>query len=198
MERRHRACKDPATKVKSRRAKNRDLEGVHPWNPFIRQGCWHWMASTRGLPHPFGGTAPTISIAKSASVYELWSLHLHDRPASRTNAPNWCKGLVHVWLRDSGVNEGKVFRRVLKNGARQDGGVVWYAVKRCAKRAGIENLAPHNLHRSCARLCHGRGGELEQIQFLLGHTSVKRRNAMQNVKEAVNGRFGISVASDAA
>ena len=48
--------------------------------------------------------------------------------------PAWCKGLVDVWLRHSGVSEGKVFRRVLKNGARQDAGVtanvVWYAVKR--------------------------------------------------------------------
>ena len=91
--------------------------------------------------------------------------------------PNWCKGLVDVWLRHSGVNDGKVFRRVLKNGARQDAGVtanvVWYAVKRCAKQAGIGNLAPHDLRRSCARICHGCGGELEQIQFLLGHASVQ-------------------------
>jgi hypothetical protein len=39
-----------------------------------------------------------------------------------------------------------VFRRVLKNGARQDAcvtaNVVWYAVKRCAGRAGIDHLAP--------------------------------------------------------
>jgi integrase len=55
--------------------------------------------------------------------------------------PNWCKGLVDVWLHHSKVSEGKVFRRVLKNGAREDAGVtanvVWYAVKQCAKRAGI-------------------------------------------------------------
>jgi integrase len=48
--------------------------------------------------------------------------------------PNWCKGLMDVWLRHSEVSEGKVLKRVLKNGARQDGGVtanvVWYAVKR--------------------------------------------------------------------
>jgi site-specific recombinase XerD len=120
--------------------------------------------------------------------------------------PNWCKGLVDVWLRDSGVNERKVFRRVLKNGARQDGGVtanvVWYAVKRCAKRAGIENLALHDLRRSCARLCHGRGGELEQIQFLLGHASVQTTEryigCKQNLREAVNDRFEISLACDAA
>ena len=60
--------------------------------------------------------------------------------------------VVDFWLRDSGVNGGKVFRRVLKNGARQDGvvtaNVVWSAVKRCAKRASIANLAPHDLRRS--------------------------------------------------
>ena len=51
--------------------------------------------------------------------------------------------------------------------------VVWYAVKRCAERAGINDLAPHDLRRTCARQCHGCGGELEQIPFLLGHASVQ-------------------------
>ena len=46
-------------------------------------------------------------------------------------------------------------------------------VKRCALQAGISNLAPHDLRRTCARLCHGCGGELEQIQFLLGNASVQ-------------------------
>ena len=38
--------------------------------------------------------------------------------------PHWCKGLIDVWLRDSRVTEGKVFRRVSKSGARQDAGVI--------------------------------------------------------------------------
>lgn len=29
------------------------------------------------------------------------------------------------------------------------------------------------MRRTCAKLCHGSGGELEQIQFLLGHASVQ-------------------------
>ena len=41
------------------------------------------------------------------------------------------------------------------------------------ERAGINDLAPHDLRRTCARQCHGCGGELEQIQFLLGHASVQ-------------------------
>src|ERR1035438_5444536 len=89
---------------------------------------------------------------------------------------------------------------------RQDAGVTanvaWYAVNRCVKQAGTDNLAPHDLRRSCARLCYGYGGELEQIQFLLGHASVQTTErcigCRQKLKEAVNDRFGISVASDAA
>jgi len=120
--------------------------------------------------------------------------------------PTWCKALVDVWPRQSSVTEGKVFRRVFKNGARQDAGVtanvVWYAVKRCAQRAGIDNLAPHDLRRSCARLCRVCGGELDQIQVLLGHASVQTTEryigCKQNLREPVNDRLGISVASDAA
>jgi site-specific recombinase XerD len=80
--------------------------------------------------------------------------------------------------------------------------VVWYAVKRCACQAGIANLAPHDLRRTWARLCHGRGGELEQIQFLLGHASVQTTEryigSKQKLQDAVNDRLGISVVSDTA
>ena len=51
--------------------------------------------------------------------------------------------------------------------------VVWHVVKTYAKRLDIAKLAPHDLRRSCARFCHAAGGELEQIQFLLGHVSVQ-------------------------
>jgi len=45
--------------------------------------------------------------------------------------------------------------------------VIWGIVKQAAQTAGIDNLAPHDLRRTCAQLCHLAGGELEQIQFLL-------------------------------
>jgi integrase len=48
----------------------------------------------------------------------------------------------------------------------------------------LEHIARHDLRRTCAKLCHDRGGELEQIQFLLGHASVqKRRNAISVAKQ---------------
>jgi len=120
--------------------------------------------------------------------------------------PSWSKELLDAWLRHSGVREGKVFRRVLKGGTLREAdvtaNVVWYAVKRCACQAGITNLAPHDLRRTCARLCHGCGGELEQIQFLLGHVSVQTTEryigSKQKLQDAVNDRLGISVAFDTA
>jgi integrase len=86
--------------------------------------------------------------------------------------PALCKDLLDHRLNDSGVEEGKVFRRILKNGRLQDPGVtayvVWDVVKRCAKNGGIDHLSPHDMRRSCARFCHEPGGELERIKFLLG------------------------------
>jgi integrase len=39
--------------------------------------------------------------------------------------------------------------------------------------ASYIGIAPHDLRKTCAKLCHSSGGELEQIQFLLGHASVQ-------------------------
>jgi site-specific recombinase XerD len=61
--------------------------------------------------------------------------------------------------------------------------VVWHVVKDCAKKAAIENLAPHGLRRTCARLWRDAGGELDQIQFLLGHASVQ---TTENISAASN------------
>lgn len=68
-------------------------------------------------------------------------------------------------------------------------------MKRAAQRAGIEQLAPHDLRRTCARLCHLAGGELEQIQFLLGHVSVQTTErylgCKQKLQHAVNDNMGL-------
>ena len=71
-------------------------------------------------------------------------------------------------------------------------------VKTAAKRDGLQNLAPHDLRRTCARLCHLAGGELEQIQFLLGHVSIqtteKYLGCKQKLREAVNDLIGLGTA----
>ena len=68
-------------------------------------------------------------------------------------------------------------------------------VKEFAAKIGVSKLAPHDLRRSCARLCRAAGGELEQIQFLLGHVSVQTTErylgCTQRIASAVNDRIGI-------
>ena len=111
--------------------------------------------------------------------------------------PLWVKIAIDDWSSAARIGECRLFRAIRKNGALWGSGVtqnvVWYVVKNCAKRAGIEKLAPHDLRRSCARMCHAAGGEIEQIQFLLVHASVQTTEryigCKQRLSQAVNDRI---------
>ena len=113
--------------------------------------------------------------------------------------PDWVKNLVDDWLDSAGISNGRMFRRVTRAGTVWGSGlsekVVWHVVKQHATKAGIDKLAPHDLRRTCARLCHQAGGELDQIQFLLGHVSVQTTERYlgrkQRIHNAVNDRIGI-------
>jgi len=63
--------------------------------------------------------------------------------------PAWVKGAIDGWSGPAEIREGKLFRAIRKNGKLWGTGVtqnvVWYVVKRCAKRAGIDNLAPRGI-----------------------------------------------------
>jgi hypothetical protein len=99
----------------------------------------------------------------------------------------------------AGISAGRLFRCVCRAGKHWGDGVtarvVWHVVKQYAKKLGFGRLAPHDLRRSCAKLCHSAGGELEQIQFLLGHVSVQTteryRGCKQRIDGAVNDHIGI-------
>jgi site-specific recombinase XerD len=112
---------------------------------------------------------------------------------------DWMKDLIDGWLQSARILSGRIFRRVTRAGMVWGSGlsekVVWHVVRQYARKAGIEKLAPHDLRRTCARLCHQAGGELDQIQFLLGHVSVQTTErylgCKQRIRNAVNNRIGI-------
>jgi site-specific recombinase XerD len=113
--------------------------------------------------------------------------------------PSWVKRAIDEWTDRAEITEGSVFRRVNKHGKMWGDGItpkaIWHVVRAAAQRAGIPNLAPHDLRRTCARLCHLAGGELEQIQFLLGHVSVQTTErylgCKQKLRHAVNDQLGL-------
>jgi integrase len=113
--------------------------------------------------------------------------------------PDWVRNELDDWLTAARIDRGRLFRRVNKVGRAWGDGMtvkaVWHIVKESAKSIGVAKLAPHDLRRTCARLCHASGGELEQIQFLLGHVSVQTTErylgCKQRIRSAVNDRIGI-------
>jgi site-specific recombinase XerD len=99
----------------------------------------------------------------------------------------------------SGIASGILLRSINKAGRVWGAGfsqkVIWGVVKQKAKCCEIPALAPHDLRRTCARLCHQAGGELEQIQFLLEHVSMQTKErylgCKQRFRNAVNDRIGL-------
>jgi integrase len=113
--------------------------------------------------------------------------------------PDWVKAGIDAWIGAAGISSGTVLRSINKAGRIWGNGfspkVIWGVVKQKAKECEIPSLAPHDLRRTCARLCHQAGGELEQIQFLLGHVSVQTTErylgCKQRFRNAVNDRIGL-------
>lgn len=91
--------------------------------------------------------------------------------------PTWVKVAIDAWTSPAGVAEGYVFRPVNRadrvTSDRLGEKVIWQLIKPYAEAAGVPGIAPHDLRRTCAKLCRAGGGELEQIQLLLGHASVQ-------------------------
>jgi hypothetical protein len=79
--------------------------------------------------------------------------------------------------------------------------VTWILVGAVAGGSGVRceswdrQVAPHDLRRTCARLCHAAGGELEQVQLLLGHFSIQTTErylgCKQRIRDAVNDKIGL-------
>ena len=113
--------------------------------------------------------------------------------------PSWVKVAIDERKEAGRITEGALFRSINKTGRVWGTGmtpkVLWEVVRAAATRAGVEKLAPHDLRRSCARLCHLAGAELDQIQFLLGHVSIQATErylcCKQKLRFSINDRMGI-------
>jgi integrase len=113
--------------------------------------------------------------------------------------PDWVKARIDAWTASAGLSTGILFRAINKAGRIWGNGftpkVIWSIVKEAAAKSGPSSLALHDLRRTCARLCHQAGGELEQIQFLLGHASIETTErylgCKQRFRNAVNDKIGL-------
>ncbi len=113
--------------------------------------------------------------------------------------PISAKDAIDSWTSATNIISGPVFRRLSKSGrvlvGKLSGWAIWDMVKTSAHVIGVENFGAHDLRRTCARLCRQKGGELEQIQFLLGHESIETTErylgSRQEIAVAVNDGLGL-------
>jgi integrase len=108
---------------------------------------------------------------------------------------------IDDWMAAAGVTDGCVFRAIKKGGRVYGDGltanIVWSIVRGYAAEIGVPKLAPHDLRRTCAKLCRAAGGDLEQIQLLLGHASIatteRYLGSRLDLTNAVNDDLGLDV-----
>ncbi len=91
--------------------------------------------------------------------------------------PALVKVRIDEWIDSAAITEGRIFRSVNKGDTVVGEGIadekaIWRLVVEYAAQTSLGSLAPHDLRRTCAKLCRKAGGNLEQIQLLLGHASV--------------------------
>ena len=111
--------------------------------------------------------------------------------------PVWVKHGVNAWQAAAKIEKGALLRsvnKVGKVGETLSDWAVWSVVTDSAKQIGIERFGAHDLRRTCAKLCRKAGGDLEQIKFLLGHTSIQTTErylgSEQDIAVAVNDSLG--------
>ena len=112
--------------------------------------------------------------------------------------PVWVKHGINAWQAAAGIEEGPLLRSIAKGGKvgkSLSDWAVWSVVEVSAKQIGIERFGAHDLRRTCAKLCRKNGGDLEQIKFLLGHSSIQTTErylgSEQEIAVAVNDSLGL-------
>jgi integrase len=113
--------------------------------------------------------------------------------------PIWVKEGINAWLTAARIEEGRLLRPLSKSGKilgdELGDWAIWSVVEQSSKQIGIEHFGAHDLRRTCAKLCRKNGGDLEQIKFLLGHSSIQTTErylgSEQEIVVAVNDNLGL-------
>ncbi|AFL89419.1 site-specific recombinase XerD [Terriglobus roseus DSM 18391] len=112
--------------------------------------------------------------------------------------PVWVKKGIDAWQAAGSIEKGPLLRSVSKGGKIGESlsdWAIWSVVTEAAKEIGIERFGAHDLRRTCAKLCRKAGGDLEQIKFLLGHSSIQTTErylgSEQEIAIAVNDSLGL-------
>jgi integrase len=113
--------------------------------------------------------------------------------------PIWVKQGIEAWTAAAEIDKGRLLLPLSKSGKivgdELGDWAIWSVVEQSSKQIGIEHFGAHDLRRTCAKLCRKSGGDLEQIKFLLGHSSIQTTErylgSEQEIEIAVNDNLGL-------
>jgi integrase len=112
--------------------------------------------------------------------------------------PNWVKYAVDQWTTAAQIDGGTILRAINRGGRITHDSLSPQALFNTAAQYGSTigvHIGPHDLRRTCAKLCRKHGGELEQIQMLLGHASIQTTErylgTKQDLTDAPNDHMGL-------
>ena len=113
--------------------------------------------------------------------------------------PIWVKKGIDAWREAAAIEKGRLLLRIGKGGKIRgetlSDWAIWSVVEQSAREIGIERFGAHDLRRTCAKLCRKNGGNIEQIKFLLGHSSIQTTErylgSEQEIEIAVNDNLGL-------
>ena len=113
--------------------------------------------------------------------------------------PVWVKQGINAWMIAAKIEDGRLLLPLSKSGKvigdELGDWAIWSVVEQSAKEIGIEHFGAHDLRRTCAKLCRKNGGDLEQIKFLLGHSSIQTTErylgSEQDLAVAINDNLGL-------
>jgi integrase len=113
--------------------------------------------------------------------------------------PIWVKQGIEAWTAAAKIDKGRLLLPLSKSGKivgdELGDWAIWSVVEQSSKQIGIEHFGAHDLRRTCAKLCRKSGGDLEQIKFLLGHSSIQTTERYlgsdQEIVVAVNDNLGL-------
>ena len=111
---------------------------------------------------------------------------------------SWTKEAIDLWSNAASIKTGNVFRRIRRGdhiaGDSITPQAIYYQVIKYAKPLQL-NLAPHDCRRTFAKLAHKGGAPIEQIQYSLGHASIRTTEiylgVCQNLLDAPADHLGL-------
>lgn len=91
--------------------------------------------------------------------------------------PEWVRLAIMDWLMATQIIQGSVFRSLSRHGKLGGQQMSEESVKlilsHYAVLCGHDNFRPHDARRTCARLCRSSNAAIEDVQELLGHSSLQ-------------------------